>query len=50
MVPLPGSAIPMASLRQFMLLAVYMPAQLPQPGQVFLVKSSRVASSIRPAL
>ena len=37
MVPLPGSAMPMASHRQFMLLAVYMPEQLPQPGQVFLV-------------
>jgi hypothetical protein len=33
MVPLPGSPIPMASVRQFMELAVNMPAQEPQVGQ-----------------
>ena len=40
MVPLPGSAMPMASHRQFMLLAVYMPEQLPQLGQQLQVQSS----------
>ena len=34
-VPLPGSAMPMASVRQFMELAVYMPEQEPQLGQAF---------------
>ena len=33
MVPLPGRARPMASVRQFMELAVNMPAQEPQVGQ-----------------
>ena len=33
MVPLPGRAMPMASVRQFMELAVYMPEQEPQVGQ-----------------
>ena len=33
MVPLPGSAMPMASLRQFIELAVNMPEHEPQPGQ-----------------
>ena len=32
-VPLPGSAMPMASDRQFIELAVYMPEHEPQPGQ-----------------
>ena len=32
MVPLPGRAIPMASARQFILLAVNIPEQLPQVG------------------
>ncbi len=40
MVPLPGSAMPMASHRQFMLLAVYMPEQEPQLGQQLQVQSS----------
>ncbi len=40
MVPLPGRAMPMASHRQFMLLAVYMPEQLPQLGQQLQVQSS----------
>jgi hypothetical protein len=35
MVPLPRSAMPMASVRQFMELAVYMPEQEPQVGQAF---------------
>ena len=35
MVPLPGRAMPMASQRQFMELAVYMPEQEPQVGQAF---------------
>ena len=33
MVPLPRRAMPMASVRQFMELAVYMPEQDPQVGQ-----------------
>ena len=33
MVPLPGRPMPRASVRQFMELAVNMPAQEPQPGQ-----------------
>ena len=33
MVPLPGSAKPMASFRQFMELAVNIPEQHPHPGQ-----------------
>ena len=32
MVPLPGSAMPRASVRQFMEFAVNMPEQLPQVG------------------
>ncbi len=35
MVPLPGSAMPMASARQFIELAVYMPEQEPHDGQAF---------------
>ena len=50
MVPLPGRAMPMASHRQFMLLAVYMPEQEPQDGQQLQVQSSSWASSIMPAL
>ena len=42
MVPLPGRATPMVSARQFMELAVNMPAQEPQPGQA---RSSQRASS-----
>ncbi len=42
MVPLPGSARPSTSPRQFMELAVNMPAQLPQPGQA---RSARPRSS-----
>ncbi len=50
MVPLPGRAMPMASHRQFMLLAVYMPEQLPQLGQQLQVQSSSCSSVIIPAL
>ena len=50
MVPLPGRAMPMASHRQFMLLAVYMPEQEPQPGQQLQVQSSSCSPSMRPAL
>ena len=49
-VPLPGRAIPMASHRQFMLLAVYIPEQLPQLGQQLQVQSSSCSSVIIPAL
>ena len=37
MVPLPRRAMPMASVRQFMELAVYIPEQEPQVGQAFSV-------------
>ena len=49
MVPLPGRAMPMASVRQFMELAVYMPEQEPQLGQAFSSYSSTPASSRVPA-
>ena len=41
-VPFPGSPIPIASVRQFMEFAVYIPEQEPQVGQTF---SSKLASS-----
>ena len=47
-VPLPGRATPMASHRQFMVLAVYMPEQEPQPGQAFSVRSSSSSSVMVP--
>ena len=50
MVPLPGRAMPTASHRQFMELAVYIPEQEPQPGQQFSVHSSSCSSEIMPAL
>ena len=50
MVPLPGSAIPMASQRQFIELAVNIPEQLPSPGQQIFSSSLSCASSILPAL
>ena len=50
MVPLPGRPMPMASHRQFMELAVYIPEQLPQPGQQFWVQSSSCSSEMCPAL
>ena len=40
MVPLPGSAMPIASHRQFMELAVNMPEQEPQPGQALFSMAS----------
>lgn len=43
-VPLPGSARPIASARQFIELAVNMPLQDPQVGQAFSSISSRSAS------
>ncbi len=49
MVPLPRSPMPMASVRQFMELAVYMPEQEPQVGQALFSYSSRPASSSLPA-
>ena len=49
MVPLPLRAMPMASVRQFMELAVYMPEQEPQLGQAFSTYSSTPASSRVPA-
>ena len=47
MVPLPGSAMPSASARQFMLLAVNMPEQLPQVGQAGFSMSSVFSSDQR---
>src|SRR3981081_4911810 len=47
-VPLPGSAIPSASQRQFIELAVNIPLQLPQGGQPAISSSSRRASLIAP--
>ena len=49
MVPLPGRAMPMASVRQFMELAVYMPEQEPQLGQAVFSSSHREAASRVPA-
>ena len=49
MVPLPGRAMPMASVRQFMELAVYIPEQEPQLGQAFSSYSRTPASSRVPA-
>ena len=48
-VPFPGSAIPTASQRQFMLFAVYIPEHDPHPGQTFCSNSSSFSSSIMPA-
>ena len=47
--PFPGSAIPMASHRQFILFAVYIPEQEPQPGHTFCSYSRSPSSSIMPA-
>ena len=49
MVPLPRRPMPMASVRQFMEFAVYMPEQEPQVGQALFSYSSRPASSSLPA-
>ena len=48
MVPLPGRAMPMASARQFMLLAVNMPEQLPQVGQAAFSIASSSSAEICP--
>ena len=50
MVPLPGSASPSASARQFIELAVNIPEQLPQPGQAFSARSRSPASESLPTL
>ena len=50
MVPLPGSARPITSPRQFIELAVNMPAQLPQPGQARSASARSSASLILPTL
>ena len=47
--PFPGSAIPMASHRQFMLLAVYIPEHDPHPGHTFCSYSFNPSSSMMPA-
>ncbi len=44
MVPLPGSERPMASVRQFMELAVNMPEQEPQVGQAWFSTSATSSS------
>ena len=49
-VPLPGRPMPSASVRQFMELAVNMPAQEPQPGQAHSSSSSSSSSLILPPL
>ena len=49
MVPLPGRAIPMASVRQFMEFAVYMPEQDPHDGHAFSTYVCTASSSIVPA-
>ncbi len=49
-VPLPGSAMPIASDRQFMEFAVYIPEHEPQPGHEPHSHSISFSSSIRPAL
>ncbi len=46
--PLPGSARPIASARQFMLLAVNIPEQLPQVGQAAFSISSSSSAEILP--
>ena len=48
-VPLNGKAIPNASIRQFMLLAVNMPEHEPQEGQALFSNSFNCASPIFPA-
>ena len=48
-VPFPGRAIPTASQRQFMLLAVYIPEHDPQVGQVLFSNSSRSSAVMVPA-
>ena len=47
-VPFPGKAIPKASARQFIVLAVNIPAQLPQPGHAFDSNSRNLSAVISP--
>ncbi len=47
--PFPGSASPSTSAIQFILFAVYIPAQLPQPGQTPSSYAVSPSSSIMPA-
>ena len=47
--PLPGSAMPITSVRQFIEFAVNIPAQEPQPGQALFSSRASSASSILPA-
>ena len=49
-VPLPGSASPIASPRQFIELAVNIPAQLPHVGQAFSARCLSSPSDIFPTL
>ena len=49
MVPLPGRARPMASVRQFIELAVNMPAQEPQVGQTVFFFTVPSGSTVVPA-
>ena len=49
MVPLPLSPMPSTSVRQFMLLAVYMPEQEPQVGHALFSNSLTSSSDILPA-
>ena len=49
-VPLPGSARPITSPRQFIELAVNIPAQLPQPGQARSASPRNSVSLILPTL
>ena len=49
-VPLPGSAMPIASDKQFIEFAVYIPEHEPQPGHEPHSHSISFSSSIRPAL
>ena len=49
MVPLPGRPRPSASVMQFMVLAVNMPAQLPQPGQATSSSPLKSPSLMAPA-
>ncbi len=50
MVPFPFSPMPMASVRQFMELAVYIPEQEPQVGQVFSSNSQSSSWVMVPAV
>ena len=45
-VPLPGSAMPSASHRQFIELAVNMPEHEPQVGQALLLELVQLAASV----